>query len=95
MLDCDRIQYEVIHVEEGTFADAEGYAPEFDADGNLVPSGFATGNSNDVVMVRALYRYAFLTPFIGTMMTGGVGDNTMIHMAVSVLRAEPYNFGEE
>lgn len=95
MLNCDNIQYEVIHVEDGTFAGAEDYAPEFDSDGNLVPSGFATGNSNDVVMVRVLYRYAFLTPFIGTMMTGGVGDNTMVHMAVSVLRAEPYNFGED
>ena len=95
MLNCDRIQYEVIHVEDGTFAGAETYAPQFDADGNLIPAGFSTGNSNDVVMVRALYRYAFLTPFIGTMMTGGVGDNTMVHMAVSVLRAEPYNFGEE
>lgn len=95
MLNCDNIQYEVIHVDEGTFAGSENYAPEFDADGNLVPSGFATGNSNDVVMVRTFYRYSFLTPFIGAMMTGGVGDNTMVHMAVSVLRAEPYNFGEE
>lgn len=95
MLDCDNLQYEVIHVAEGTFAGAENYTPEFDEDGNLVPAGFSTGNSNDVVMVRVLYRYAFLTPFIGTMMTGGVGDNTMVHMAVSVLRAEPYNFGEE
>ena len=95
MLNCDNIQYEVIHVDEGTFAGSENYAPEFDADGNLVPSGFATGNSNDVVMVRTFYRYSFLTPFIGAMMTGGVGDNTMVHMSVSVLRAEPYNFGEE
>lgn len=95
MLDCSRIQYEVIHVAEGTFAGSENYTPQFDADGNLIPAGFSTGNSNDVVMVRTLYRYSFLTPFIGTMMTGGVGDNTMVHMAVSVLRAEPYNFGEE
>lgn len=95
MLDCSKIQYEVIHVAEGTFAGAENYEPQFDADGNLVPSGFATGNSNDVVMVRSMYRYSFLTPFLGAMMTGGVGDNTMTHMSVSVLRAEPYNFGEE
>lgn len=95
MLECDNIQYEVIRVEPNTFAGAEAYEPEFDADGNLIPAGFSTGNSNDVVLVRTVYRYEFLTPYLGTMITGDVGKNWMTHMSTVVLKAEPYNFGEE
>lgn len=95
MLDCARLQYEVILVEDGTFADAENYEPEFDEDGNLVPGEFSTGNSNDVIMVRAVYRYDFLTPFIGQMITGDPGRNWSLHSALSVIKAEPYNFMEE
>ncbi len=95
MLDCTKIQYEVIHVSEGTFGAAETYEPEFDEDGNLVPADFSTGNSNDVVMVRTVYRYEFLTPFIGSLMSAGSANNSMMHMSMSVLKAEPYTFGEE
>lgn len=95
MIPCDRIQYEVIRLDDNTFAGAEEYVPEFDDDGNLVPSPFSTGNSNDVIMVRTVYRYEFLTPFLGSLITGDPGRNWSMHMAMSVIKAEPYNFGEE
>lgn len=95
MLDCDVLQYEVIHIAANTFAAAENYEPEFDDDGNLIPQEFSTGNSNDVIMVQTVYRYEFLTPFIGTLMTGEAGRNWAYHMATSVIKAEPYIFGEE
>jgi Flp pilus assembly protein TadG len=95
MIPCERIQYEVIRLDDNTFAGAEEYEPEFDDDGNLVPSPFSTGNSNDVIMVRTVYRYQFLTPFLGSLITGDPGRNWSMHMAMSVIKAEPYNFGEE
>lgn len=95
LIPCDRLQYEVIRLDDNTFAGAENYEPEFDDDGNLVPSPFSTGNSNDVILVQTVYRYEFLTPFLGTMITGDAGRNWSIHMATSVIKAEPYNFMEE
>jgi Flp pilus assembly protein TadG len=95
MIPCDRMQYEVIRLDDNTFAGAENYEPEFDDDGNLVPSPFSTGNSNDVIMVRTVYRYEFLTPFLGSLITGDPGRNWSMHTSLSVIKAEPYNFGEE
>lgn len=95
MIPCDRVQYQVIRLDDNTFAGAEAYEPEFDEDGNLVPAPFSTGNSNDVILVQTVYRYEFLTPFIGSLITGDPGRNWSIHMATSVIKAEPYNFMEE
>lgn len=95
MLDCDNLQYEVIHIGSGNFAGAENNEPVFDDEGNLVSQGFNAGNSNDVIMVRTVYRYEFLTPFLGAMMTGDAGRNWMIHAATVVIKSEPYVFGEE
>ena len=95
LLKCENIQYEVIRVDPNTFANAEANEPEFDDDGNLVPQAFATGNSNDILIVRTVYRYQFLTPFIGALITGDAGKDWLNHMSTVVLRAEPYIFGEE
>ncbi len=95
MLDCSKIQYEVIHIGSDSFAGAENMSPEFDEDGNLVPRGFDVGNSNDIIMIRTVYRYEFITPFIGALMTGDAGRNWMNHISTSVIKAEPYVFGED
>ncbi len=95
MLDCSKLQYEVIHVSPNTFTEAENYESEFDEDGNLIPGPFNPGNSNDVTIIRAAYRYEFLTPFLGAMMTGDTDTNALTHVATVVLKAEPYDFGEE
>ncbi len=95
MLDCDRIQYEVIRIGNDSFASAETAQPEFDEDGNLIEQDFNAGNSNDVILIRAVYRYEFLTPFIGALMTGDPSRNWMNHISTVVVKAEPYVFGEE
>lgn len=95
MLRCNLIQYEVIHVESDRFADAALVPPAFDDEGNLIPAGFDSGNSNDVILIRSAYRYEFLTPFLGPMVTGDPTRNWMVHMATVVLKSEPYIFGEE
>lgn len=95
MLDCTKLQYEVIHVAPNTFTNAETYESQFDAEGNLIPGPFETGNSNDVVLIRTAYRYEFLTPFLGSMMTGDPNQNWKMHISTVVLKAEPYDFGQE
>lgn len=95
MLDCDRLQYEVIRVAGDRFGNAGNRPPAFDDDGNLIPQGFDAGNSNDVIMVRTVYRYEFLTPFLGAMITGDAGRNWSTHMSTVVIKSEPYIFGED
>lgn len=94
LIACDKIQYEVIDIPSGSFIDAENYKPVYDADGNLVPQGFDAGNSNDVVMVRTYYKYTFLTPFIGDLLSGKPGQDWLGQMSTVVIKSEPYNFGE-
>ena len=95
MIDCEDLQYQVIRMETDSFSEAENNQPEFDAEGNLIDEPFNAGNSNDVILIRAAYRYEFLTPFIGAMATGDPSRNWMNHLATVVIRAEPYNFLEE
>ena len=95
MLDCARIQYEVIRIGDDSFQTAESSEPQFDDDGNLIEQDFNAGNSNDVILIRTAYRYEFITPFIGAMMTGDPGRNWMTHMSTIVIKAEPYVFGED
>ncbi|MBI1216348.1 MAG: pilus assembly protein [Alphaproteobacteria bacterium] len=94
LIPCTDIQYEVIDLPSGSFIDAEDYQPVVDSDGNLVPQGFDAGNSNDVVMVRTYYKYHFMTPFIGEMISGKIGQDWMGQMSTVVIKSEPYNFGE-
>lgn len=95
MLDCSRIQFEVIRIGNDSFVTAETATPEFDEDGNLIEQDFDAGNSNDVILIRTVYRYEFLTPFIGSLMTGDPSRNWMNHMTTIVLKAEPFVFGED
>lgn len=92
MIPCQRLQYEVIMMEEGTFGAAADYEPEFDDDGNLVPSAFSMGGASDVILVRTVYRYTFLTPFLGGIITGNANRNWSVHMATAVIKAEPYDY---
>lgn len=91
MIPCHRLQYEVILLEEGTFSAISNYEPEFDDDGNLIPAGFSMGGSSDVILVRTVYRYTFLTPFLGSIITGDAGRNWSMHTAMSVIKAEPFS----
>lgn len=95
VIDCDDIQYEVIRVEPNTFSLTEENEPEFDEEGRLIEQGFNTGNSNDVVLIRTVYRYQFMTPFIAPLITGDPGKDWLNHVSTTVVRAEPYEFGEE
>lgn len=59
------------------------------ADG--VPQGlqFAPGGANEVVSVRVIHSYHFMTPLIGEAMGGGSSTLTLISTAV--MRTEPFS----
>lgn len=90
IIKCEDIQYEVIHVADDSFGSAENMEPQFDEDGNLVPGSFDVGNSSDVILIRAHYKWEFVTPFIASMMTGSLTDNSVSHLTTVVLKTEPY-----
>ena len=91
MMDCSLIQYEVIHMNADTFADASNYEPEYDENGDLVPHPFSVGGACDVIMIRAAYKWNFLTPFISTMLTASSGVDYVSHLSTVIIRTEPYD----
>lgn len=94
-LDCERLVYEAIVMEDGLFSSAGSSTvePQFDPDGNLEAQGFDPGEENDVVLIRVAYRYPLLTPFIGPFFADeGVDDNTHLLMSTTVIKNEPYVF---
>lgn len=90
MIDCALIQYDVIHVGDNTFASAESIEPQFDEQGNLITGGFDAGDSSDVILIRSYYKWNFLTPFIGEMLTGIAGGGWLGHLSTVVIKTEPY-----
>jgi len=90
MLDCTKLQYEVIHVSGDSFGSASSNAPVVDSNGNLVPQPFAPGTSDSVVLIRAYYKWTFYTPFIGSLLTGSTSKNWVAHMSTVVVKSEPY-----
>lgn len=89
LINCEAITIESVDISSfGSVSDA---APQFDADGNLISQGFASGGVNDVVLIRTAYRYALLTPMIGNLLGEG-GSNSRLFLSTIVLQTEPYEF---
>ncbi|MDE1153521.1 MAG: pilus assembly protein [Micavibrio sp.] len=91
MLDCTKVQYEVIEATGDTFLNAATTKPTIDSNGNLVPKSFASGKSNSVIIVRSYYKWEFFTPYLGSMMTGSMDKNWLPLMSTVVIKSEPYN----
>lgn len=92
IVNCDDIRYQAVTIPSGTFAGAQANQPQLDADGSL-KSGFDAGTASDVVLIRVQYKYNFLIPFIGNMITadnGSSGSATL--MSTVTVKNEPYNF---
>ena len=88
---CDDVVFEVIPVGSGSFFDTGSLGAQYDADGSFQSRGFDAGGVNDVMLIRAVYEYPIITPFIGQIITGGKG--TMPMMSTIIFQTEPYEFG--
>ena len=93
LVSCGALQYQVLPIDDNNFANAAGMTPEFDEEGNLLNQGFDPGSSNQDVLIRVVYQYVFLTPFMGRIMTGGQATQALL-MSTIVIKNEPYKFGE-
>ncbi|HEY8191153.1 MAG TPA: TadE/TadG family type IV pilus assembly protein [Alphaproteobacteria bacterium] len=91
LLDCNNIEYQVETLE--SFDDAE-LEPEVDEDGHIIDTPFDAGEISDIVIVRVLYLYPLMTPFIGRFFSD-FPDNRKLLMATTVFETEPYDFEEE
>jgi hypothetical protein len=91
ILDCSRLQYEVLQPAGNSFNDADGLAPQFDASGQLITNGFDAGGVSDVVVIRTAYRYRFVTPFIAPLLSSAL-DSGITLVSTVTLRSEPYEF---
>lgn len=89
MIPCGRIQFQVMQI--GQFGDADEVPPaEFDEDGNLEDQGFDPGSVSEVVMIRVVYNYPVITPFMQPILGETGGHRQMI--STIILQNEPYQF---
>jgi Flp pilus assembly protein TadG len=91
-LNCDNVRYEVVHLPDDDFTNASSVTASYDADGQLLSSGFDAGEENDVILIRSFYRYPFMTLQIGPLLSGQSSDNAMPLMSTMVIKNEPYRF---
>lgn len=91
-LNCAQIEYEVVTMDGG-FTDFSEFPVEYDPDGNFVSRGFTPGGVNDVVLIRTLYRYPLMTPFIGSVLSNGP-NNTRLMISTVIMENEPYDFSQ-
>ncbi len=86
LVDCNEMTIEVMTLDSyDDYTDAV-----YDADGNLVTSGFDAGGASDRVLIRVAYRYEMLTPIVGPLLHGS--DGATVFVSTIVLQTEPYEF---
>jgi hypothetical protein len=89
LIRCDRLRYEVIEIP--SFESFANFPPSFNEDGDLESQGFDAGGVNTTVLIRTAYRYRFMTPFLGQVLSDASG-NSRLMMSTVVLQTEPYEF---
>ncbi len=86
LIDCQNVVIDVSVINNyGDFTD-----PVYDASGNLVPGEFDAGGSNSKVLIRVAYRYAMITPIVGSLLNGQ--DGSTLFVSTIVMQTEPYEF---
>lgn len=91
LIDCSKIDLEVMPMPDSQFTSAPTYAPVYDAQGRLVSRGFDPGTSGNVVLLRVAYRYPLWTPLFSNLFSTQP-DHTIPLLSTVVLQNEPYNF---
>lgn len=86
IIDCDEIQYDV-----RTFSSFGVIVidPDLDEDDELESPQFDPGSAEDIVVIRSVYKWDFLVPFIGELISPN-GTSYYTVKATAVFRNEPY-----
>jgi Flp pilus assembly protein TadG len=86
VIDCGKVLF---HVQTFSSFQSVSMPIELDEDGEIVNTTFVPGSSGAVTVVRAMYRWEFITPLISKAIPAGLGG----HLIVSTVafQNEPYN----
>lgn len=88
MIDCSAVYYDS-RVVTGYSGVTLGI--EYDPDtGEPITYGFSSGGAKDIVVVRVMHVWTFVTPMIGTFFEQGAGTNTRMIASSVVFQNEPY-----
>jgi len=86
VVDCSDV---IFNVRTFSSFSAVSMPIEMDEDGNIINTTFAPGGSGAVTVVRAVYRWDFVTPMIRYVMPAGLGGHTLV--STVAFQNEPYN----
>lgn len=85
VIDCTEVMF---HVETfGSFS-AVSMPVEVDEDGEVTSTGFTPGSAEEVTVVRAMYRWEFMTPLIDYLIPASLGGHLLI--STVAFQNEPY-----
>lgn len=86
VIDCTEVAFNV-----QTFANfgAVSMPIEVDEDGEIINTGFAPGGSGAITVVRAIYRWDFITPLISNAIPAGLGGHLLV--STVAFQNEPYD----
>ena len=65
---------------------------DVDEDGNLTGGQFTPGDSGEITVVRAAYRWNFLTPLVGQALSSD-GSGGVLLISTTAFQNEPYELG--
>jgi Flp pilus assembly protein TadG len=86
VIDCNDV---VFNVQTFSSFSTVSMDIELDEDGKIINTGFLPGGSGAVTVVRAMYRWDFLTPLLGEFMPAGVAGHLLV--STVAFQNEPYN----
>lgn len=85
VIDCDEVKF---HVQTFGNFQAVSMPVEVDEDGEVTSTGFTPGGAEQVTVVRAIYRWEFMTPLIDNLIPAGLGGHLLI--STVAFQNEPY-----
>lgn len=86
VIDCSKVLF---HVQTFSSFQSVSMPLELDEDGEIINTTFVPGSSGAVTIVRAMYRWEFMTPFIAEVIPAGFGGHLLI--STVAFQNEPYN----
>ena len=85
-IDCEDL---IVDVRSFPSFNAINFPNFVDDEGNAAGEQFNPGDGGDVVLVRAVYKYKIVTPFLATIL-GDQGRDTKQLQAAALFRSEPF-----
>lgn len=86
VIDCNEV---ILNVQTFASFGAVTMDIEVNEDGDIVNTGFAPGGSGAVTVVRAVYRWEFVTPMIDEVIAHGPAGNLLV--STVAFQNEPYD----